>query len=65
MPVVTASVTAMTGGVSVYATNLWDGTPQTLPNATNPYVCNKMYVSGALILDPSKLMPTCVNNSVR
>lgn len=62
MPTVTATVNAQTGGIGMYATNLWDGTDASLPNALNTSSCiQKITHSGSLSLAPN---PLCTNNNV-
>ena len=65
MPKVKVTATAMTGGISIYATNKYDGTDAKLPNSLNRDVClKKLTHSGTLILDPSNMAASCTDNTV-
>jgi len=62
MPIVYVDVAALSGGVTLYATNFWNGSDSTLPNALAPQTCiQKLTRSGQLVLDPSKL-GACASN---
>lgn len=64
MPTVTASVTVNVGGVNLFATNLYDGTNATLPNAftaANNNCMPSLGRAGNLVLNPNNISSSCLN----